>query len=237
MDSICSICINECSLCFLFSSSSFSLFGRSNLVITNFIHTDTLSPAAGWMDGQTVWYDVEKGRFLVGDNMAKPHVIPVSIYVQFFMSYCVFCYFSAALDIFFNRSIRKTAWSYVQCTIFILSLISFIDWYAEHLRLRLDLVTPFLPIVLPLHSLSVTIFYHRHLQTIKTFKLLDFISVSVTWEFWNSLLLFSRSFSHFIWTTLSILLLVSFFPPWIFISFLKHWRSCSPQLDHSHHRP
>lgn len=127
MDSICSICINECSLCFLFSSSSFSLFGRSNLVITNFIHTDTLSPAAGWMDGQTVWYDVEKGRFLVGDYMAKPHVIPVSIYVQFFMSYCVFCYFSAALDIFFNRSIRKTAWSYVQCTIFILSL-DLIHW-------------------------------------------------------------------------------------------------------------
>lgn len=158
---------------------------------------------------------------------------------QFFMSYCVFCYFSAALDIFFNRWIRKTAWSYVQCTIFILSF-DLIHWLVRWTFAPAPgLGHSFSSYRVSSHSLSVTIFYHRHLQTIKTFKLLDFISVSVTWEFWNSLLLllFSRSFSHFIWTTLSILLLVSFFPPWIFILFLKHWRSCSPQLDHSHHRP
>lgn len=202
-----------------------SLFGRSNLVITNFVHTDTLSPAAGWMDGQTVWYDVEKGRFLVGDYMAKPHVIPVSIYVHFFPSLnfsflCHIAFFASSrqlLTYFLTDRFVRLPDPMFSVLFSFSHLISFIDWYAEHLRLRLDLVTPFLPIVFPLSlPLSVTIFYHRHLQTIKTFKLLDFIFVSVTWEFWNSLLLlllFSRSFSHFIWTTLSILLLVSFFPP------------------------
>lgn len=166
MDSICSICINECSLCFLFSSSSFSLFGRSNLVITNFVHTDTLSPAAGWMDGQTVWYDVEKGRFLVGDYMAKPHVILVSIYVHFFPSLnfsflCHIAFFATSrqlLTYFLTDRFVRLPDPMFSVLFSFSHLISFIDWYAEHLRLRLDLVTPFLPIVFPL-SLSPLPFF------------------------------------------------------------------------------